>query len=815
MKSFFCMFNTKFFVLIFFVLSFTNLSAQTVDSDGDGIANNIDLDDDNDGILDTVEDVCGSKTEGPPVYSNTFGTGTTTGSDPNILLHTLATGDPQDGSYIVTTSGVRTATYTKTNLPVTSDKDAGYNVITSGDTNGRYLMINVGSAASLNQAIYRISNLAVIVGRNYRFRIDMAGLADGLTDIPSLQLTIRDAGNNSVLATANSNSIGMANDDVWRRLSMEFVATSTAVTLEIVNLQGNGGNGNDVGLDNIVFTPYSCDVDADGIPNSLDTDSDGDGCPDAAEGTANITSSQLNANNQISGPVNSNGVPTAVGNGQGLGVSQNAALNKCSDFDLDGIANTADLDDDNDGILDCVENGLATASFLNNFTFVANNNATGVSANIAQLTPNLGTQSGQYWSVGKIDFTKSFSFSFDAFLGEFDAGADGIAIVFQNSPNGTAAVGATGGGMGALGIANGLVLELDTYDNTSSVGDIAADHGQIWDSDNQGTGLTTAVDLGQLENNAYHAVTVTWNAATQTISYTVDGITAGTLTTANFAITYFGTTKVRFGFTASTGGSTNVHRIRINDFCSTSIELDSDNDGVSNHLDLDSDADGCFDAVEGSENVTYSMVNPSTAANPGQINVRFNGTTTGTPSQIISTATAANGVPQVVNNSANNTNASIGLSGTAGVADNTGTSPVAGVGQAIGNSQNSALNDCKCYRNPTTTLGTDNATMHGITAFNRAGADNTNWPMIRNNGWTALEANTKAFVMNRMPVAITTVGTTVIAGEPVNASNVPVISTPVIGMTFYDTTNNCMKVNVDGTRTGWKCFNTQSCPEEN
>ena len=36
----------------------TNLYAQTVDSDGDGIADSIDLDDDNDGILDTDESSC-------------------------------------------------------------------------------------------------------------------------------------------------------------------------------------------------------------------------------------------------------------------------------------------------------------------------------------------------------------------------------------------------------------------------------------------------------------------------------------------------------------------------------------------------------------------------------------------------------------------------------------------------------------------------------------------------------------------------------------------------------------------------------------
>lgn len=271
------------------------------DSDGDDIDNFYDLDDDNDGILDSVEDVCATKTEGPAVFSNTFGTdasGATaplTSPDPNIVTayHTQTTGDPSDGSYAITTSNARSQLYTKTNLSPTNNKDAGYNDITAGSVNGRYLMINVGSAASNNQAIYRVSNLPVTVGRNYRFRIDMAGLADNLTDVPRLQLTIRDFATNVVLATANSDGIGAANDDVWRRLNMEFVAPSSAVTIEIVNLQPNGGNGNDLGIDNVVLAPYSCDIDADGIPNSLDVDSDGDGCPDALEGSENVRITQV------------------------------------------------------------------------------------------------------------------------------------------------------------------------------------------------------------------------------------------------------------------------------------------------------------------------------------------------------------------------------------------------------------------------------------------------------------------------------------------------------------------------------------------
>ncbi|KQT16514.1 hypothetical protein ASG31_13465 [Chryseobacterium sp. Leaf404] len=326
------------------------------DNDVDGIPNNVDLDDDNDGILDAVEDVCVTKVEGNPVYSNTFGTGTTTSSDSNVLLHTFQASDPQDGTYTVTRSLSQSQTYVRTNL--NGDKDAGYATLTSGTTDGRYLMININSTPALNQAIYRIPNLNVLVGTNYRFRIDMAGLADNLGDIPNLQLTIRD-NTNAVLATANSSAIGMANDDVWRRLILDFTATTSAISLEIVNLQPNGGNGNDLGIDNIVLAPLFCDNDNDGIPNYYDVDSDNDGCPDAIEGSELVKYNHINPLNSainpgqikvtyngvtvgtpseiISTSAGANGVPQLVNN---AGNNLNTVTNPSN---LAGIADNTDI----------------------------------------------------------------------------------------------------------------------------------------------------------------------------------------------------------------------------------------------------------------------------------------------------------------------------------------------------------------------------------------------------------------------------------------------------------------------------------------
>lgn len=127
-----------------------------------------------------------------------------------------------------------------------------------------------------------------------------------------------------------------------------------------------------------------------------------------------------------------------------------------------------------------------------------------------------------------------------------------------------------------------------------------------------------------------------------------------------------------------------------------------------------------------------------------------------------------------------------------------------------------SITTCSCYK-PAQTTGTTLDTNHGITALGRAGADNSNWPMVRKGAWTALEAKTKGFVVNRMASSNANVGTapsyTTYLDEPVNSSGVAVITNPVVGMMFYDTRTDCLKINIDGTRAGWKCFNTQACPD--
>ena len=102
-----------------------------------------------------------------------------------------------------------------------------------------------------------------------------------------------------------------------------------------------------------------------------------------------------------------------------------------------------------------------------------------------------------------------------------------------------------------------------------------------------------------------------------------------------------------------------------------------------------------------------------------------------------------------------------------------------------------------CYK-PAQTTGTTLDTNHGITALGRAGADNGNWPMARKGAWTVLEAKTKGFVVNRLTDA------------QINA--IPSADLRE-GMMVYNITQDCLQINIDGTATGWRCFNTQTCPD--
>ncbi|WP_406685501.1 hypothetical protein N1F78_07220 [Seonamhaeicola sp. MEBiC1930] len=278
-----------------------------------------------------------------------------------------------------------------------------------------------------------------------------------------------------------------------------------------------------------------------------------------------------------------------------------------TDTDGDGVSDVCDVDDDNDGLLDCTEKGITYGTISE--VFELSGTATETSSTEFRLTENTTSQAGAATIIERINFNNSFSFSFDAYLGDSNSGADGIAIIFHDDPSGSSAVGAVGEGLGAQGIQNGIVLELDTYDNGSTRGDLSNDHGMIWDSDNQsGAGLlTTATDLGDLEDDTWHTVTINWDASTNTINYYVDSTLAGTYTDDLINNYFGGNNLVYFGFSASTGAAYNNQSVRFNSVCDIPLFVDTDNDGLADSVDLDSDNDGIPDNIEGQTTLGYIL----------------------------------------------------------------------------------------------------------------------------------------------------------------------------------------------------------------
>jgi hypothetical protein len=495
----------------------------------------------------------------------------------------------------------------------------------------------------------------------------------------------------------------------------------------------------------------SSDADGDGVPNYIDRDSDGDGCPDALE--AGISKSLLvpgsffNTGGQVMGDY-----VTVGGNygDNGLGDSVETApdsgiVNYTSTYTQYATNKTLNFctDTDGDSVPDLIDLDDDNDGILDTAecTYPALPTTTST-ADIFAIWSNTTTAAG---TNGAPTYLTS--------VGSWTAGAGLTAAISGGVINISNVNGSTlGDAFGANEyLEHPFTTTADNYNSLyyirSSASNATNYHWAMLISDDNFV-TYTILNIDMLRN-------ATGVAINDINDYQLKPSTAYKVRTY-----YWGAPAFTFDEFTMFGYS----------------ECDTDSDGVPNRLDLDSDGDGCPDAKE-SGVAANSGATASMSSSGGSIYT--GGIASGTAEAYVGNGTPA----QYGNNGFFN---GIETAAESGLYNGTYT-----YASAI----NATISACFCYKTPAAGTGLD--THHGITSLQRAGTDNSNWPMVRKGAWTALESKTLAFVPNRLTIA--------------EINNIPVANLKE-GMMVYNITSNCIYINTDGTATGWKCFNTQACP---
>ncbi len=316
------------------------------DSDGDGINNDVDLDDDNDGILDADENAnCYGTGAGGSVFSEDFGTGTRTSTpytnyiyEPDDWLNNG--GSVNDGEYAILNDIQNSAAWAATAWVNNQDH--------TGDPNGRMGLFN--STNSALEEFYNRSNINVAPNTDQEFSFWVLNLdvstSPNTRALPNITVYINDSSGATRLETFSTGNV--AKDEEWHNYKFTFnPGSNSQINLVLIN-NAIGGLGNDLAIDDLEIQVL-CDTDGDGVPNSLDLDSDNDGILDAEE----AGHGQAHTNGVVNGAVGTDGIPDTVQMAPN-GETVDYTVAESSD-DTDTVPNFLDLDSDGDGIPDNVE----------------------------------------------------------------------------------------------------------------------------------------------------------------------------------------------------------------------------------------------------------------------------------------------------------------------------------------------------------------------------------------------------------------------------------------------------------------------------
>ena len=357
------------------------------DTDGDGISNYCDLDDDNDGIPDTNEIVCGPAQNMPWTEAQIDAATATAATQANGNLSTTLNTKPVNVSWQVLTapSGNTFFRGDAFNYSGSVTADAGStlagNVQLSlrqnngnlGATTRITFDMNAGDFGNLNLFLSDFEWTDLVI-----YALDASGnrLPAGNWSVASYEQTGTSPASMPNPFTINPTNISFAsfvspgnnnpqNDDAMRiRFDLNTLLLADKIIIETTRVR-IADNTEDNGEFMFTTTCPETDTDGDGTVDRLDLDSDGDGCSDAREGDENVANANLAGNTAISGAVNANGVPQLVNAGgaadigsdvgQGVGASKNASDASSCIINISG-----NVLNDLNGTTDNIVNGTGT-----------------------------------------------------------------------------------------------------------------------------------------------------------------------------------------------------------------------------------------------------------------------------------------------------------------------------------------------------------------------------------------------------------------------------------------------------------------------
>ena len=193
-----------------------------------------------------------------------------------------------------------------------------------------------------------------------------------------------------------------------------------------------------------------------------------------------------------------------------------------------------------------------------------NGDAVNLSGDCFRLTRERDNELGSVFYQNQINLLQSFTLEATMNFGDRNgSGADGMSFIFAKDPT---TLGIGGGGIGYGGVTPSLIVELDDYQNGSS-GDPTADHIAVMkngSSDHRSNAnLAGPEQLPNIEDGNDHCFRIEWDAQNFILTASLDN--REVIYFGNIIIEIFsGNPQVYFGFTASTGGSSNRQTVCIN-----------------------------------------------------------------------------------------------------------------------------------------------------------------------------------------------------------------------------------------------------------